>query len=101
MERLYMVVKLSNEPESEEEEQKCEERPAEYMSAKRTSTPEMLAKVIVFDAAHRSKSGALGGFEMSSAGGCGGIAEEDEDKNSDKDEENEGDQQQIHEEYRD
>ena len=38
-----MVVELPNEPESEEEDQKCEERPAENMSAKCTSTPEMLA----------------------------------------------------------
>lgn len=52
------------------EEQKCEARPAEYMSAKRTSTPEMLAKVIAFDAAQRSRSRDPGGFEMSSAGGC-------------------------------
>lgn len=96
-----MVVKLPNEPESEEEKQKCEERPAEYMRTKLTSTPEMLAKVIVFDAAQRRKSRAPGGFEMSSAGSCGGIAEEEEDENSDKDEENEGEQQKIHEEYRD
>lgn len=102
MERLYMymVVKLSNEPESEGRAEVW--GPSSRVYERQTHIDARDAgKSYAFDAAQRSRSRAPGGFEMSSAGGCEGIAEEDEDENSDKDEENEGEQQKIHEEYRD